>query len=148
MWGKWRKNLIIKIREFGIKNRELISYVIFGVTTTAVNIIIFQLLYSCGIDYKWANLVALILGKAYAYVTNKLFVFRSHCDGWAELMKEFIRFVVARGVTGLVDYFGMIIAVEVWGLSALVTKYFLQILIIILNYVFSKWTVFIKKSKD
>lgn len=140
--------MIIKIREFGIKNRELISYVIFGVTTTAVNIIIFQLLYSCGIDYKWANLVALILGKAYAYVTNKLFVFRSHCDGWAELMKEFIRFVVARGVTGLVDYFGMIIAVEVWGLSALVTKYFLQILIIILNYVFSKWTVFIKKSKD
>lgn len=148
MWGKWRKNLIIKIREFGIKNRELISYVIFGVTTTAVNIIIFQLLYSCGIDYKWANLVALILGKAYAYVTNKLFVFRSHCDGWVELMKEFIRFVAARGVTGLIDYFGMIIAVEVWGLSALVTKYFLQILIIILNYVFSKWTVFIKKNNE
>lgn len=140
--------MIIKIREFVTKNRELISYVIFGVTTTAVNIIIFQLLYSCGIDYKWANLVALILGKAYAYVTNKLFVFRSHCDGWAELMKEFIRFVAARGVTGLIDYFGMIIAVEVWGLSALVTKYFLQILIIILNYVFSKWTVFIKKNKD
>lgn len=140
--------MIIKIREFVTKNRELISYVIFGVTTTAVNIIIFQLLYSCGIDYKWANLVALILGKAYAYVSNKLFVFRSHCDGWAELMKEFIRFVAARGVTGLIDYFGMIIAVEVWGLSALVTKYFLQILIIILNYVFSKWTVFIKKNKD
>ena len=140
--------MIIKIREFGIKNRELISYVIFGVTTTAVNIIIFQLLYSCGIDYKWANLVALILGKAYAYVTNKLFVFRSHCDGWVELMKEFIRFVAARGVTGLIDYFGMIIAVEVWGLSALVTKYFLQILIIILNYVFSKWNVFIKKNNE
>ena len=128
------------------KKEELLLYLVFGVTTTAVNILSFQLLYNYGLDYKWANLVALLIGKGYAYITNKIFVFKSHCNNWKDLLKEFFRFVCARGITGLIDYFGMIIAVEVFGVSAILTKYVIQVVVIALNYVFSKWAVF-KQSK-
>ena len=128
------------------KKEELLLYLVFGVTTTAVNILSFQLLYNYGLDYKWANLVALLIGKGYAYITNKIFVFKSHCNNWKDLLKEFFRFVCARGITGLIDCFGMIIAVEVFGVSAILTKYVIQVVVIVLNYVFSKWAVF-KQSK-
>lgn len=129
------------------KRRELIVYFIFGVSTTLVNILIFQGMVMCGIDYKIANLFAVVLGKLYAYITNKKFVFCSKCESFSEALKEFLRFVYARGITGLIDYFGLIFMVEYINMNPILSKYGLQAIIIVLNYILSKVLVFKKKRE-
>lgn len=128
------------------KYKELISYFVFGISTTLVNLIIYQVLLKFNIDYKIANLWAVLLAKLYAYITNKNFVFHSKCNSIWEFIKEFLRFIYARGITGLIDYFGLIFFVECLKLDRVLMKYILQVIIIILNYVFSKTIVFKTKS--
>lgn len=131
-----------------IKNKnsqELFIYGIFGIATTLVNIIIYQVFLKCQVDYRISNLIALIGTKLFAYVVNKNFVFKSKCSNFKELFKEFIRFTLARGATGLIDYFGLIFAVEILNLSEFYSKYVLQFIVIVLNYVLGKKAVFIKK---
>lgn len=121
--------------------RELISYVIFGVATTAVNIGLYQI-FLLFVDYKISNLIAIIGAKIFAYLVNKIFVFRTKCGGIRELFGEIIRFVLARGFTGLMDYFGLIFLVEVMQYDESYSKYAIQIIVIALNYVFGKKMVF------
>lgn len=85
---------------------EIVKYGITGLATTLVNIAVYQflLLY---LDYKISNLIAIVASKLFAYVTNKLFVFGSKCRSVKELLTEMLRFVLARGATGLFDYFGL-----------------------------------------
>ena len=117
------KNYIIK----KIFNKETINYIIFGVATTLVNIFSYQIFLMLNIDYKVANIVALILAKAFAYITNKFLVFKSKREGLGELLKEFIRFVYTRGFTGLIDYFGLIFAVEFLNANKIISKYIIQV---------------------
>lgn len=130
------------------KRRELLLYIVFGLSTTAVNLLVFHGLVCMSVDYKIANLFAVILGKLYAYITNKKFVFRSKCNSFLEAIKEFWRFVYARGLTGVIDYFGLIIAVEFLRINPIWSKYGLQFLIIVLNYILSKSVVFKTKENE
>lgn len=134
----------MKYNEESIK--EVIRYGFAGVSVTLVNLGIYYILIFVGIDYKWANLVALISSKVYGYIVNKLFVFRSHCKCFREVIKEIGRFFVARGITGLIDYFGLILVVEIIRADKIVSKYLIQIIVILFNYLFGKFGVF--KSKD
>ena len=124
---------------------EGIRYILVGVTTTIVNIGIFQGLLYLGVGYKIANLFAVILCKVYGYVANKMLVFHSHSENVKELLIEMIKFVLARGFSGIVDYFGLIIAVELLGLDKVICKYFISVLVIVINYILGKFVVF--KSK-
>ena len=123
-------------------SREFITYGIFGVLTTLVNILLFDGGMVLGITYSLANLIAILGAKVFAYVTNKLFVFRHHCESFRALMLEMVRFVFARGFTGLVDFFGLLFAVEILHADAMISKYVLQVIVILLNYVLSKKIIF------
>ena len=123
-------------------NRETILYGIVGVGTSILNILLFQLLVKLGIEYKIANIITLIVVKAVAYICNKNIVFRSHADSFAGLLKEIGRFIIARGATMLIDYFGLIILVEYIHVAKLPGKCFLTVLVIVLNYVIGKKHVF------
>lgn len=127
--------------------RELIRYGIVGVSTTIINIGIYQLYLTLGLDYKWANLIALVAAKNYGYFANKLFVFRSHCKNMSEFFKEMFIYITARGVTGLFDYFGTIISVELFRADEVITKYIIQVIVIILNFVLGKFLVFHKNDE-
>jgi putative flippase GtrA len=116
-----------------VLSREFISYGVFGVLTTLVNILLFRLGMTIGITYSIANILAVLGAKLFAYVTNKLFVFRHHCATKKELLLEILRFVFARGFTGLVDILGMIFAVEVLHADEMIAKYVLQVIVILLN---------------
>ena len=142
--GRWRKNLIInkKFQVNIIKYKEFILYFIFGVSTTLVNIIIYQGLLKLQVDYRIANLFAIIFGKLYSYFTNKKFVFCSKSTSVKSTLKEFCRFVYARGFTGIIDYFGLIIAVEYFNMNQVVMKYIIQIFIVVMNYILSKLVIF------
>ncbi|MCI9287823.1 MAG: GtrA family protein [Clostridia bacterium] len=127
-------------------NRETILYTIFGILTFFVGIIVYQVFLYFGVDYKISNLFSLILGKLFAYVMNKFFVFRCRQDNFNAFLKEFMSFVFARGLTALVDYFGVIVMVEIFGMDKLLSKYLFQIIVIFMNYFFGKQMVFKKRS--
>ena len=121
--------------------RELVRYGFFGLATTLVNLGVYRLLLLV-CDYRISNLIALISSKLFAYYTNKRFVFHSRCGSGRELVKEMFRFVVSRGATGLLDYVGLIVAVEVFGFDRVYSKYVLLVVVIILNYILGKKVVF------
>lgn len=124
---------------------EGFRYLLFGGLSTVFSIGSFWLLKQI-IDYKTANLISLVATKLFAYVTNKLFVFKSKTNGLSELLKEAATFMGARLVTFFIDYFGLILMVEVLHMAELPAKIILQIVVIALNYVFSKLFVFRKKA--
>ena len=135
------KNKVLKI-----VNRETISYAFFGVLTSVLNIVLFHILTEKQMDYKYANIITLIVVKLVAYVCNKNFVFQSKTENMFELCKEFVRFVIARGVTMLVDYFGLIAMVEILSMDQMISKCILTVVVIVLNYVLGKRHVFKKHS--
>lgn len=126
-------------------NREVILYGIFGILTSILNIVLYAYLSgNIGIDYKIANIITLIIVKLTAYVVNKLFVFQTKTENILELVKEFMRFVITRGLTMVVDFFGVIFFVEVLMIDSMISKIIFTIIVVILNYVFGKWHVFKK----
>lgn len=127
--------------------RELIVYGLVGVTTTLVNLGAYYGLLALGVDYALANLVAIVSAKVYAYFGNKFFVFRSRCATWGELVGELVRYVLARGFTGLVDFFGLIVAVEYLGADERFSKLVLQVVVIVLNFVLGKFAVFVQEGR-
>lgn len=124
------------------QRRELISYLIFGVLTTLVNVGLFQSLLWVQLDYRVANLIALVGAKTFAYVTNKIFVFQSKTPHIHQKLGELFRFVLARSFTGFVDYFGLIFLVEILSADAVISKWALQVVVIVLNYIMGKKLVF------
>lgn len=125
-----------------VVNRETILYGIFGVLTSILNVALFHVLIAGGMDYKIANIFTLIAVKLAAYICNKNFVFQSRTGSLLGLAKEFMRFVIARGLTMLIDYFGLIFMVEIWNIDKMISKCFLTVLVIVLNYFIGKKHVF------
>ena len=125
----------------------MLRYGCFGLATTAVNIVVYQTLLLF-LDYRISNLIAILASKLFAYMTNKRFVFHSKCSNKRELLQEICRFILARGATGLLDYFGLIIAVDVFHLNRVWSKYGIQVIVIILNYVLGKKAVFLGSNEN
>lgn len=129
-------------RLFKEKNiKELIRYGLVGLSTTAINLIVYHI-FLFFIDYKYANLIALVSSKIYGYFANKNIVFRSKTDNLKAFLLEVIRFVFARGITAVVDYFGLIIAVDLLSFDKVISKYVLQVIVIIMNFIMGKYMVF------
>ena len=123
-------------------NRKTILYTVFGVITSIENIILFKLLLYFMLEYKTANFITLVVVKLTAYVCNKNFVFRSKTGSWIGLAKEFGRFLVGRGATMLLDYFGLIFMVELLSLDVLFSKCLVTVAVIVINYFVGKNHVF------
>lgn len=123
-------------------NKEILLYITFGIITTILNILLFYILCKFGLKYFIANLITLIVVKIVAYICNKNFVFKSKCRNIIELIKEFIRFIIFRGLTLLIDYFGLIFLVEVLSFNKMPSKVFITILVVIINYITGKKHVF------
>ena len=92
-----------------------------------------------------ANGLALALSILFAYVTNKLFVFESKTDSWGAVLQEFASFMACRLATAVLDMFLRYITVSVAGLYDLLMKVIVNIIVIVLNFVFSKLIIFKKK---
>lgn len=130
-----------KIRDLILKYREALSYLIFGGLTTVINIAVYYICAAIGMPTAIANAIAWGISVLFAYITNRIWVFRSHSSGKA-LMKEFGSFVACRVATGVLDEIIMIVGVDVLGIWGLGVKIFANILVIILNYIFSKLLIF------
>ena len=128
------------------KYREVILYLIFGVLTTLVNLISYFLLTDvAGVNYLFSNVLAWVLSVLFAYGTNRVWVFQSQAKGTAAIIKEMVSFFGARLFSGGLDMGIMFVCVSLIGLPDGVIKILSNILVIVLNYLFSKLWIFKKR---
>ena len=143
-----------KLKGLMLKYREQLLYLFFGGVTTVINIVAYALCARAGLPTWLANAIAWVLAVLGAYISNRLWVFRSRSRG-AALAKEFAAFIGCRVATGVLDEGIMVLGVDrlgplvapgrlkLWGLGV---KVFSNVLVIVLNYVFSKLLIFRKKG--
>ena len=134
-----------KIADLYRKHKEGMRYLIFGALTTLVNIISYAIFYYIlNINNAVSNIIAWIVGATFAYITNKLYVFNSKVNNKKELLKEIIYFYGCRLLTLAIDEGIMILTVDKCGWNALLMKIIVNIIVIILNFIFSKILIFKK----
>lgn len=127
------------------KYKEIISYLIFGVLTTIINISVFYISNDClNINYLISNIIAWILSVLFAYITNRKYVFNSTNNSKKDIAKEISSFFGARLTTGFLDMAFMYMTINFNLLSNLIAKIIANVFVIIANYVLSKFIVFKK----
>ncbi|MCC0635112.1 MULTISPECIES: GtrA family protein [unclassified Clostridioides] len=125
------------------KHKETILYLFFGAFTTLVNIVSYLFFTRViSFDFMVANALAWILAVLFAYVTNKFFVFESKKVEIKFLFKEFLSFVSFRLLSGIIEMVIMYIMVDLLFVNDLIVKIFTNIVVIVLNYLFSKMIIF------
>ena len=138
-----------KIAEYMEKYRDLIPYAVFGVLTTLVNIASYWLFaHPMGIPTVPASVMAWIASVTFAFLTNRKWVFRSTAVGATEIAQEAVAFFASRLATGVVDWAGMWILVDLVALPDVPVKVILNIIVIVLNYLASKLIVFKDRHAD
>ncbi len=123
--------------------REIVLYMLFGCITTVVNILSYKLFYySLSLSNMISTIFSWVLSVIVSYITNKKLVFG--IEGKGNLGKA-ANFFVLRGATGVLDLVIMCVGVDLLLLSGFWVKIFSNVVVIVLNYVFSKLYIF-KKS--
>lgn len=138
-----------KIKELYNKYKEIINYLIFGVLTTIVSLIVYYVAVFTflnpenAVQLQIANIFSWVAGVAFAYVTNRKYVFESTEKN---KIKEVGKFVMARVVTLAMDMLIMWLGVTIIHFNDKIMKLISQVVIIVSNYIFSKIFVFKKKK--
>ena len=134
------------IKKLYEKYSDMIPYLIFGVLTTLVNIASYWLLaHPLGLPTVPSTVIAWVLAVLFAYVTNRKWVFHSEAKTRQEIIKEGVSFYLCRLGTGILDWAGMHLMVDVLHWNDLIVKIALNVVVIILNYVASKLIIFRKE---
>jgi putative flippase GtrA len=121
-------------------DKELVLYVVFGTFTFFVNIIVYFFFEGIlGVNYLISNILAWFFSVLFAYITNRIWVFESKSP---DILKEMSLFFGGRIFSGAVDTGLMYLFIDVLSIGNTVSKITVQIIVIILNYVFSKLIVF------
>ena len=124
------------------KNKEIIMYLVFGVLTTVVNIVVYYIFSNLlHMNYLFSNAMAWFLSVLFAYVTNRKYVFDSKNN---QIIKEAISFFGSRLATGIMDMMLMWFLVNFNIVNDVVDKVVVIVIVVILNYILSKLVVFKK----
>ena len=138
--------MVNKIRNLIVKYWDIISYLFFGVCTTIVNYMIYLPCYNLlGISATVSNMIAWVVAVAFAYLTNKPFVFKSHDWSKATVIPELTRFIGCRIGSGAAETLVLFLAVDLLGWNGNIWKLITQVMVVVLNYIGSKLLVFTKK---
>lgn len=128
------------------KHYDILVYLIFGVLTTVVNYLVYLPCYNfLGLPAVTSNVIAWGIAVAFAYVTNKPFVFRSYDWSVKTVVPELTKFVGTRVASGGLESVIIWIAVDLLGGNGNLWKLVTSVLVVVLNYVGSKLLVFRKK---
>lgn len=137
-----------------LANKETFLYLFFGVLATILNILLFYLFVNIWkLPTGLGNILDTIICILFQYFTNRVWVFESKNKGKAAI-KEFIQFILARGITAIVDQIFVVVGVDFFvvkyisysqqGMFNVGIKIISNIVVIVLNYIFSKVFVFKK----
>lgn len=127
----------MNLRTLTTRYAMFIRYVVVGILTTLVNLVIFFILDHLGVNYLIANTVAWLGSVIFAFFTNKTIVFRSQTDKRGAMV-ELIWFFILRGVSLLLDDGLMYLGISVLAQNKILVKLFVQVVVIVSNYLFSK----------
>jgi putative flippase GtrA len=128
------------------KHEEVVSYLFFGGLTTVVNYLVYLPCYNLlGFSGTVSNVIAWIAAVAFAFLTNKPFVFKSHDWSAKTVLPELTKFVGCRVGSGLVETAVIFLTVDWLGLNGNLIKVATSVLVVVLNYIGSKLVVFRKK---
>ena len=111
---------------------SVIRYVFFGGCTTLVNLVSFFVLRKLDVELNIANIISIILA----------IVFQDKCETLRDHIQPFCKFISARLVTMVIEVGGVWLLVSVMGLNDMIGKFLTQFIVLILNYIFSKFFVF------
>ncbi len=152
--------------------KEIVIYIFFGVLATVLNFAVFWVFHELFIAISWegvshnilpdgsflqnlfdgdaayldANCIAWVITVVFAFVTNKLWVFNSKSWNPAVAGKEFVAFIGARLFSFVVETAMMFIFVTLLSIPELISKLIVGVVVVILNYIFSKLFIFKKKA--
>jgi putative flippase GtrA len=130
-----------------LKYWDVLSYLFFGGLTTAVNYIVYLPCYNwLHLSASVSNVIAWVVAVAFAYVTNKPFVFKSHDWSAKTVWPELTKFVGCRVGSGALETAIIFVTVDVLAWDGNWMKLITSVLVVILNYFASKLLVFRKKE--
>lgn len=139
--------MIETIRTLLRKYRELVSYVFWGVMTTAVNYVSYTLLTEAfHIHYMAGTIIAWTVSVLFAYFVNKLFVFQSRDWAWRVALRELWQMVASRLFSLGLEMAIMWFFVDTMHFNHLIVKLAANVVVVIVNYVLSKFIIFKKKQ--
>lgn len=130
-------------------HEEIFNYLIVGGLTTLVSLITYYgsvltfLNPNNAIELQIANILSWVCAVTFAYITNRIFVFKSKSK---EVVKEITSFVSSRILTLLLDMGIMFLFVTILHLNDKIMKLVVQVIVTVLNYIFSKLFVFVNKK--
>jgi len=128
------------MKELLMKYKEIIMYLVFGVLTTVVNIVVYFLSAELlNINYLISNALAWFLSVLFAYITNRKYVFESSSQN---ILKEAVSFFSSRLATGILDMVLMWLFVYFNVVNDVIAKVIVNVIVVVLNYVLSKLVVF------
>lgn len=135
------------IKKLWQKYKSIIAYLLWGVVTTIVNIGSYQIMSPVWHwNYEVSTVIAWFLAVLVAYFTNKVWVFGSHYTTVKAFVVEITSFFFYRGLTLLIDMAFMWVGVSVLGLRSPLQQFIVKtldnVVVIIANYIFSKWLIF------
>lgn len=135
-----------KGKELIEKYWDIVSYLFFGVCTTIVNYLIYIPCYNVwGLSASVSNMIAWVVAVAFAYLTNKPFVFKSNDWSAAAVLPELTKFIGCRIGSGAAETLILFLTVDLLGWNGNVWKLLTQVMVVVLNYIGSKLLVFRKK---
>ncbi len=133
------------------QHEEMIRYLVVGGLTTLINYGVFALclllLEGKSYDYIVANAVAFVVAVVFAYYANKHAVFHSKTVDRRDALREAGSFFMMRGISFALETGLLALCVDVLHIYELVAKIPINVVIVLLNYVFSKLFIFRKASK-
>ena len=137
--------MIQKILELLRKYQDILSYLFFGVLTTLVNFLVYYPLTNLlGMNATVANVIAWAVSVAFAFLTNKPFVFKSHDWSAQVVIPELSKFIGTRLGSGALETLMIFLLVDCLALDGNIIKIAVSVLVVIINYVGSKLLVFRK----
>ena len=140
---KEQNNVIRKLMGLYLRYKQVILYLFFGGCTTLINLAAYALLYKgLHVANVPATVAAWLLSVLFAFVTNRRFVFESKESTAAGRWREFVSFFGCRVLTGILDVAIMAAAVDMMGWNGLLWKLISNVIVIVLNYVASKFLIF------
>ena len=138
--------MIQKINDLFVQYWEVLSYLIFGVLTTAVNYLVYLPVYNLvGLSAALSNAIAWVVAVAFAYLTNKPFVFKSHDWSAKTVIPELTKFVGCRVASGAAETLILLLTVDILHWNGNLWKLVTSVLVVVMNYIASKLVVFRKK---
>ena len=138
--------MISKIKALVQQYWEVLSYLIFGVLTTVVNYMVYLPVYNLlGLSAALSNAIAWVVAVAFAYLTNKPFVFKSYDWSAKTVIPELTKFVGCRVASGAAETLILLVTVDLLHWNGNIWKLITSVLVVVMNYVASKLVVFKKK---